>query len=68
MSSEEPTKRCPKCGRDLPHSAFRICMKAADGMRKRCNECNSKDYNKKTERTPVNIAEQYEPILRKSLR
>lgn len=62
--TQEPTKRCPNCGRDLPYSAFKVCKKAKDGLMKRCIECNDKDMASKAARTPVNIAEQYEPFLR----
>lgn len=60
----EPIKRCPKCGRDLPHSAFKICMKAHDGLRKRCMECNDRDLDTQAKRAKVNLAELYDPIIR----
>ena len=43
----ETYKRCKKCGRDLPLSAFDYTKRTEDGYMIRCRECNSKDKEKK---------------------
>lgn len=35
------TKRCPKCGRDLPKSAFGHKAEAKDGLQSWCNDCRA---------------------------
>lgn len=43
----ETSKRCKKCGRDLPLTAFDYTKRTEDGYMIRCRECNSKDKAKK---------------------
>lgn len=69
---EEKTKKCSKCGRELPVSAFSKCTSAADGLQFRCKECASetaKEYNqkKKQENTqqPVLVKVYLNPELAK---
>lgn len=40
-------KRCKKCGRDLPLSAFDYSKRSEDGYMIRCRECNKIDAEKK---------------------
>lgn len=40
---EEATKKCRKCGRELPVSLFNKCSSAKDGLQSRCRECHSVD-------------------------
>lgn len=35
------TKRCKKCGRELPLEAFGVLAKNPDGLRDYCKECNN---------------------------
>lgn len=47
---EEITKKCGRCGRELPVSAFSKCSSRADGLQVRCKECSAeiaKEYNQK---------------------
>ncbi|MBQ1942553.1 MAG: hypothetical protein II368_02770, partial [Clostridia bacterium] len=39
------TKKCSKCGRELPLSRFSKCTSLKDGLQKKCKECASL-YNK----------------------
>lgn len=50
------TKRCPKCGRDLPRSAFHAKLEAKDGLQSWCKECANPKKTKpsKTETEPMN--------------
>lgn len=44
--TEDPeTKHCPKCGRDLPRSAFHSRSEAKSGLQSYCKECNRTDKN-----------------------
>lgn len=38
-NQEIKTKRCPKCGRELPLSEFYVKNSAADGLQPWCKEC-----------------------------
>lgn len=38
-NQEIKTKRCPKCGRELPASEFYVKNSAADGLQPWCKEC-----------------------------
>ena len=38
-NQEIKTKRCPKCGRELPSSEFYVKNSAADGLQAWCKEC-----------------------------
>lgn len=38
-NQEIKTKRCPKCGRELPLSEFYVKKGAADGLQAWCKEC-----------------------------
>jgi DNA-directed RNA polymerase subunit RPC12/RpoP len=40
---EEATKKCSKCGKELPVSMFNKCKSAKDGLQARCRECHSVD-------------------------
>lgn len=40
---EEATKKCSKCGRELPISSFNKCKTSKDGLQSRCRECHSVD-------------------------
>lgn len=42
---EETTKRCNKCGRDLPTSSFSRKINAKDGLQDYCKDCQ-RDYNR----------------------
>lgn len=45
--TEDPeTKRCPKCGRDLPRSAFHPKPEAKSGLQSYCKECSAKAKKK----------------------
>ena len=49
--TEDPeTKHCPKCGRDLPRSAFHPKLEAKSGLQSYCKECN-RPKSKKTMNT-----------------
>ena len=39
------TKKCSKCGRELPLSRFSKCTSLKDGLQRTCKECVS-SYNK----------------------
>lgn len=51
--SSVPTKVCPKCGRELPTTAFYGNVRNADGLQDRCKECqrefNRESYRRKRE-------------------
>ena len=50
--TEDPaTKHCPKCGRDLPRSAFHLRLEAKSGLQSYCKECNNRSKSKKTMNT-----------------
>ena len=56
-ATENPeTKYCPKCGRDLPRSAFHAKLEAKDGLQSWCKECARPKKTKpsKTETEPMN--------------
>lgn len=38
-NQEIKTKRCPKCGRELPASEFYVKKGAADGLQAWCKKC-----------------------------
>lgn len=40
-SAQQQTKRCSRCGRELPLSAFNLSAKAPDGHQYACKECMS---------------------------
>lgn len=40
MDNEETTKKCPKCGRELPLSEFNKCNKTKDGLQHHCKDCH----------------------------
>lgn len=61
--TKEPTKVCTKCKKELPLSAFNE-HKTTIGYKKMCIECTRKDAKIKAKRTPLNIAEEYDPLLR----
>ena len=42
---ENVTKKCMKCGRELPVSSFNKCRSRKDGLQTYCKEC-SKEANK----------------------
>lgn len=41
-NQEIKTKKCPKCGRELPLSEFYLKRSAADGLQTSCKECQKK--------------------------
>ena len=43
--TDEPTKKCSKCGRELPVSEFYKNKSCKDGLRPYCKECH-KEYSK----------------------
>lgn len=45
MEENVLTKKCSKCGRELPLSRFSKCASLKDGLQKTCKECASL-YNK----------------------
>lgn len=45
MEENVLTKKCSKCGRELPLSRFSKCTSQKDGLQKTCKECAS-SYNK----------------------
>lgn len=59
METTTQTKRCPKCGRDLPRDAFHPKLEAKDGLQSYCKECARPPKKKKT-------AEPQEPATHKT--
>ena len=51
-TTEVKTKRCQKCGRELPVSDFNKRARSADGLQCYCRECIQK-YNKERYKTGV---------------
>ena len=47
METPTQTKRCPKCGRDLPRDAFYPKLEAKDGLQSYCKECSNGAKQKK---------------------
>lgn len=47
MEIPEDTKRCNKCGRDLPLSAFHRCITRPKGRNEVCRQCRRAEYVKK---------------------
>lgn len=51
------TKKCTKCGRELPLSEFNKCSINTDGLQYRCKECCNKEsmeyYYKKSKMNKV---------------
>ena len=48
-NQEIKTKRCPKCGRELPLNEFYLKRAAPDGLQTWCKECqNKRDRLKRT--------------------
>lgn len=46
----EPTKKCSKCGKDLPLSSFSKKAKSADGLQEVCRDCKNaymREYHQK---------------------
>lgn len=56
VKNDPETKHCPKCGRDLPRSAFYAKLEAKDGLQSWCKECANPKKKKpsKTEAEPMN--------------
>ena len=52
VTEDLETKHCPKCGRDLPRSAFHPKLEAKSGLQSYCKECN-RPKSKKTMNTPT---------------
>lgn len=44
---EIKTKKCSKCGRELPLNAFQKCKNGPLGVQPRCKECRKKEYAEK---------------------
>ena len=45
-----PTKKCPKCGRELPTTMFYTNIRNKDGFQDKCKECQrewNREYNKR---------------------
>ncbi len=40
---EQETKKCSKCGRELPLDEFTKNALSKDGMRKRCKQCENEE-------------------------
>lgn len=59
METTTQTKRCPKCGRDLPRDAFHPKLEAKDGLQSWCKECSNGAKKKKA-------AEPQEPATHKT--
>ena len=49
-TTEVKTKRCPKCGRELPVSEFSKRARSTDGLQIYCREC-LKRYNNERHKT-----------------
>ena len=47
--TDEPTKKCPKCGRELPLSEFHKCKTRKDGLQTHCKECRKEYYRTNSE-------------------
>lgn len=62
MEENVLTKKCSKCGRELPISRFSKCRSMKDGLQKTCKECAS-SYNK--ERYKAKSSEKEERHLMK---
>ena len=62
MDENKMTKKCSKCGRELPISRFSKCRSMKDGLQKICKECASL-YNK--ERYKAKSSEKEERHLMK---
>lgn len=58
---QEPTntKKCPRCGRELPASAFGRHARTSDGLQPYCKECRSEARKGKTSRPGRKTATQY---------
>lgn len=52
VTADPETKHCPKCGRDLPRSAFHPKLEAKSGLQSYCKECN-RPKSKKAMNTPT---------------
>ena len=65
--TEDPeTKHCPKCGRDLPRSAFHPKLEAKSGLQSYCKECN-RPKPKKTMTEPMTIPPTPAPVLNEGI-
>lgn len=45
-----PTKKCPKCGRELPTTEFYTNIRNKDGLQDKCKDCQrewNREYNKR---------------------
>ena len=45
-----PTKKCPKCGRELPTTEFYTNIRTKDGLQDKCKDCQrewNREYNKR---------------------
>ena len=51
MEMNESTKKCPKCGKELPLSNFSKCSTKKDGLQVYCKDCAKKYNNKYYEKT-----------------
>lgn len=64
--TEDPeTKHCPKCGRDLPRSAFHPKLEAKSGLQSYCKDCN-RPKSKKAMNTPTTTPTPA-PVLNESI-
>lgn len=57
METPTQTKRCPKCGRDLPRDAFYPKLEAKDGLQSYCKECAKPKVKKDAEKPEQPAAE-----------
>ena len=65
VTEDLETKHCPKCGRDLPRSAFHPKLEAKSGLQSYCKECN-RPKSKKTMNTPTTTPTPA-PVLNESI-
>ena len=59
----EKTKRCSKCGKELPLSEFNKSKRAKDGLQWMCKEC-MKQYDKQWHAEKYSTIERYAYIVR----
>ena len=57
-TKEVKTKKCSRCGRELPISEFSKCNKTKDGLQGWCRECRNK-YNQTYRQTNKQYLNQY---------
>lgn len=59
MEENVLTKKCSKCGRELPLSRFSKCTSQKDGLQKTCKECASLYHKERHKAKSMSLVKVY---------